>query len=203
MTMCKIKICGLRRREDIGYVNRALPDFAGFIINYPKSHRSCSVDKVRELCSRLDERILPVGVFVNEDPETVAGLLKEDTISLAQLHGSESPEMIRWLQKETKKPVIKAFKIRNEDDIEEALQSPADYILLDQGYGGGQTFDWNLVPEIKRPWFLAGGLNSDNMAEAIERLEPWAVDLSSSVEIDKKKDEQLICQAVQLVRENR
>lgn len=202
MSRCKIKICGLHRREDIGYVNGALPDFAGFIINFPKSHRNCRINEVRTLRAGLDERILPVGVFVDEHPETVAGLLREDTISLAQLHGSETPETIRWLQAETKKPVIKAFKIRTEEDIKEALESPADYILLDQGYGGGQTFDWNLVPEIKRPWFLAGGLNSDNMAEAISRLKPWAVDLSSSVEIDRKKDGQLIRQAVQLVRNN-
>lgn len=85
---------------------------------------------------------------------------------------------------------------RTGEDIEQALQSPADYILLDQGYGGGQTFDWDLVPRIERPWFLAGGLNSENMREAIQRLRPWAVDLSSSVEIDKKKDEQLILRAV-------
>lgn len=196
MSGCKIKICGLRRKEDILYVNHALPDFAGFIINFPKSHRSCSADEVRALRTGLDERILPVGVFVDEDPGIVAGLLKEGTIALAQLHGRETPEMIRWLQKETHRPVVKAFKVRTKEDIEEALQSPADYILLDQGYGGGQTFDWDLVPRIERPWFLAGGLNSENMSEAIQRLHPWAVDLSSSVEIDKKKDEQLILQAV-------
>lgn len=203
MSGCKIKICGLRRQEDISYVNRALPDFAGFIINFPKSHRSTSADEVRALREGLDERIQPVGVFVDEDPRIVAGLLKEGTIGLAQLHGSETPEMIRRLQKETNRPVIKAFKIRTGEDIKEALQSPADYILLDQGYGGGQTFDWNLVPKIRRPWFLAGGLSCENMAEAIERLKPWAVDLSSSVEIDRKKEEQLIRQAVRLVRNNR
>ncbi len=99
--------------------------------------------------------------------------------------------------------MIKAFKVRSRGDIEKTLESPADYILLDQGYGGGQTFGWNLVPKIRRPWFLAGGLSCENMAEAIERLKPWAVDLSSSVEIDRKKDEQLIRQAVRLVRNNR
>lgn len=203
MSGCKIKICGLRRQEDISYVNRALPDFAGFIINFPKSHRSCSTDEVRALREKLDERILPVGVFVDENPRIVAGLLNEGTIALAQLHGSETPEMIRWLQKETNRPVIKVFKIRTGEDIEEALQSPADYILLDQGYGGGQTFDWDLVPRIERPWFLAGGLNSENMREAIQQLRPWAVDLSSSVEIDKKKDEQLILQAVRVAHKEK
>lgn len=200
MSGCRIKICGLRREEDIRYVNKARPDFAGFIIRYPKSHRSCSIEEVRTLTAGLDKAVVPVGVFVNEDPRVMAGLMAEGTIAMAQLHGSEPPEVIRWLQQETKKPVIKAFKIRSREDIKEALTSPADYILLDQGYGGGQTFDWDLVPEIDRPWFLAGGLGSENMAEAIQRLDPWAVDLSSSVETDKKKDEQLILQAVGLVR---
>ena len=97
--------------------------------------------------------------------------------------------------------LIKAFSIKTEADVEQALRSGADYILLDQGAGGtGETFDWNLVPSIKRPWFLAGGLGCDNLETAIQRLHPWAVDLSSSVETDGHKDPDKIAKAVQTVR---
>lgn len=200
MSNCKIKICGLHCTEDIAYINAAKPDFAGFIINFPKSHRNVSTGEVRTLAKKLDPRIHAVGVFVDEDPSTVAGLLTDGTLYAAQLHGNESEEEIRWLQKETGHPVIKAFKIRSQEDIEKALQSPADYILLDQGYGGGQCFDWTLVPEIRRPWFLAGGLELSNLQEAVQTLHPYGVDLSSSVEIDRKKDAGLIRQTVELVR---
>ena len=200
MSNCKIKICGLHRTEDIAYVNAAKPDFAGFIINFPKSHRNVSTGDVRELVKGLDPGIHAVGVFVDEDASTVAELLADGTLYAAQLHGHESENEIRWLQKETGRPVIKAFKIRSREDIDVALQSPAEYILLDQGYGGGQCFDWSLVPEIKRPWFLAGGLELSNLREAIETLHPYGVDLSSSVEIDRKKDAELIRQTVELVR---
>ncbi len=200
MSGCRIKICGLRRREDIRYVNAAKPDFAGFILNYPKSHRSCTPEQVRELTAQLDKDIVPVGVFVNEDPATVIKLMQEGVIAVAQLHGEESPEEIRRIQEATHKPVIKAFRIRGKEDVQRAIDSPAEYILLDQGYGDGRTFDWNLVPPIDRPWFLAGGLNLDNLKEAVLRLDPFGVDLSSSVEIEKCKDEQLIRRTVELVR---
>ena len=95
--------------------------------------------------------------------------------------------------------VIKAFSIKTKEDVERALQSPADYILLDQGNGGtGQTFDWSLVPEINRPWFLAGGLGADNLQTAITRLHPWGIDLSSSLETNRKKDPAKIKQIMEL-----
>lgn len=200
MSNCKIKICGLHCTEDIAYINAAQPDFAGFIINFPKSHRNVSTGEVRKLAKALDPRIHAVGVFVDEDLSTVAELLTDGTLYAAQLHGHESEDDIRWLQKETGRPVIKAFKICTREDIEQALQSPADYILLDQGYGGGQCFDWTLVPQIKRPWFLAGGLELSNLQEAVQTLHPYGVDLSSSVEIDRKKDPELIRQTVKYVR---
>lgn len=200
MTNTKIKICGLRRPEDIQYVNRAKPDFCGFIIDFPKSHRSLTKEQVRKLVQGLDKEIVPVGVFVNPPMELAEELLQEGTIRIAQLHGQESEEQIRYLQENTGKPVIKAFKIRSEEDVQQALKSSADYILLDQGYGSGKTFDWGLVPKIDRPWFLAGGLTAENLPEAIERLHPWAVDLSSSVEVEGCKDEMLIRRTVEAVR---
>ena len=198
--MPKIKICGLSRPEDITYINEAKPDYCGFIIDVPKSRRNVSISKVRELVQNLESQICPVGVFVNKDCGEVAQLLNEGTIQIAQLHGQEDEAYIRRIQKNTGHQVIKVFSVKTAQDIENALKSPADYILLDQGGGGtGQTFDWSLIPEIDRPFFLAGGLGADNLETAVRTIHPYAVDLSSSVETDGMKDRDKILKAVQLV----
>lgn len=197
----KIKICGLRRREDILAVNEAKPDYCGFIIEFPKSFRSITADKVRELVKDLAPEIQAVGVFVNAPVELVSGLLNEGTLALAQLHGQENEIYIRELKKFTDKPLIKAFSVKTREDIEKALQSPADYILLDQGSGGtGKVFDWSLIPKIERPFFLAGGIGAENLEQAIREIRPYAVDLSSSVEADKWKDPEKIRNVVDIVR---
>lgn len=197
----KIKICGLRRREDILAVNEARPDYCGFIIEFPKSFRSVTADKVRELVKDLSPEIKGVGVFVNAPVEFVSGLLNDGTLALAQLHGQEDEAYIRELKKLTDKPIIKAFSVKTSEDIEKALQSPADYILLDQGSGGtGMTFDWSLIPKIERPFFLAGGIGAENLEQAIREIRPYAVDLSSSVETDKWKDPEKIRNVVDIVR---
>lgn len=139
--------------------------------------------------------------FVNATKELVAELLEEGTIQIAQLHGQESQEYIQELKVLTEKPLIQAFSIKSKEDVERARESVADYILLDQGSGGtGKVFDWSLVGEVGRPYFLAGGLDVENLREAIGLLHPWAVDLSSSLEIDGMKDAGRICQAVEIVR---
>lgn len=198
----KIKICGLRRREDILAVNEAKSDYCGFIIEFPSSFRSVTADEVRELVKELDPEIRPVGVFVNAPMELVRTLLDDGTLALAQLHGQEDESYIRELKTYTDKLIIKAFSIKTAEDIEKALQSPADYILLDQGGGGtGKTFDWSLIPEIQRPFFLAGGIGASNLGQAIREIHPYAVDLSSSVETEKRKDPMKIRQVVDIVRE--
>lgn len=196
--MSRIKICGLRRPEDIAAVNEARPDYCGFIVEYPKSRRSIDRTTLRELVRGLREKIVPVGVFVNATKELVAELLEEGTIQIAQLHGQEYIQELKVL---TEKPLIQAFSIKSKEDVERARESVADYILLDQGSGGtGKVFDWSLVGEVGRPYFLAGGLDVENLREAIGLLHPWAVDLSSSLEIDGMKDAGRICQAVEIVR---
>ena len=200
----KIKLCGLKRPEDITYVNEAKPDYCGFIIEFPKSSRNVTGALVRELTAKLNPDIIPVGVFVNAAPERVEKLLLDGTIHIAQLHGQEDETYIRRIQKSTGHQVIKAFSVKTAQDIENALKSPADYILLDQGGGGtGQTFDWSLIPEIDRPFFLAGGLGADNLETAVWTIHPYAVDLSSSVETEKRKDPMKIRQVVDIVREIR
>lgn len=201
ITDTKIKICGLRRREDILAVNEAKPDFCGFVMEVPGRFRSVTRDRARELVSGLDRRILPVGVFVNALPETVAELLNDGTFALAQLHGQEDEAYIKELRILTGKPLIQAFSIRSEEDVERALKSSADYILLDQGGGGtGKAFDWNLVTKMNRNFFLAGGLGVENLAAAVKKLHPFAVDVSSGVETDMWKDPEKIRLAVERVR---
>lgn len=197
----RIKICGLKRQEDIVAVNEAKPDFCGFVIEVSKSSRCVTRNQVRELVKSLHKDIIPVGVFVNAPVKLPAMLLEEGTISIAQLHGSEDEEYIKKLREMTDKPLIKAFSIRNAQDVERACQSPADYILLDQGRGGtGKTFDWTLIPEISRPFFLAGGLGTENLEQAIHQVRPWAVDMSSSLETGGYKDPGKMRKAVEIVR---
>ena len=139
---------------------------------------------------------------MNAPMELVRTLLDDGTLALAQLHGQEDESYIRELKTYTDKLIIKAFSIKTTEDIEKALQSPADYILLDQGGGGtGKTFDWSLIPEIQRPFFLAGGIGASNLGQAIREIHPYAVDLSSSVETEKRKDPMKIRQVVDIVRE--
>ena len=175
--MSRIKICGLRRPEDIAAVNEARPDYCGFIVEYPKSRRSIDRATLRELVRGLREEIVPVGVFVNAPKELVAELLEEGTIQIAQLHGQESQEYIQELKVLTEKPLIQAFSIKSKEDVERAREG-----------------------EVGRPYFLAGGLDVENLREAIGLLHPWAVDLSSSLEIDGIKNAGRICQAVEIVR---
>ena len=201
MSGTKIKICGLRRMEDIQAVNEAKPDFCGFVIEVPGSFRSVTVSQAKELAAELDRDIQAVGVFVNA-PETLAAeLLNQGIISMAQLHGQEDEAYIRRLRKLTDRPLIKAFSVRTRKDAEKAMESTADYILLDQGSGGtGIPFDWSLLPVIERPFFLAGGLGEDNLETAVHRMHPYAVDLSSGVETDMWKDPVKIKRAVDIVR---
>ncbi|MGN8886945.1 phosphoribosylanthranilate isomerase [Blautia sp. HCP28S3_G10] len=200
----KIKICGLRRLEDIETVNYCRPDYAGFIVNFPKSFRSVTAEELNELTAKLDKNITAVGVFVNAPEELPAQLLNEGIIGMAQLHGQEDEDYIRRLRKLTRKPLIKAFSVKSEDDIKKAVKSSADYILLDQGSGGtGQAFDWTLIREMNRPFFLAGGIGPDNLERAIQEIHPYAVDLSSSVETDRWKNPEKIRRVVDIVRQNK
>ena len=199
----KIKICGLSRREDIEAVNDAKPDYCGFIINFPKSHRNVTPEQVIELTKGLDTGILRVGVLVNQPVEEAAGLLRDNVVDIIQLHGDEDEAYIAELRRQIadspeKKQIWKAFKIRSKEDARRALASSADIIVLDNGYGTGQVFDWTLLAdmEVGRPYFLAGGLTPENIAEAIRQMQPWGIDISSGVETDKKKDRKKILAAV-------
>lgn len=186
--MTKIKFCGLRRQEDIDFANLILPEYIGFV--FAKiSKRYVSPEKAALLKKRLDGRINAVGVFVNEELLQVAELLNGGVIDIAQLHGGENEEYISELRKLTDKPIIKAFNVTNERDISLALKSSADFVLLDSPLAGsGTRFDWELLKNFGRPYFLAGGLDPDNVFGAVLSLHPYAVDVSSGIETDGVKD---------------
>ena len=200
--MAKLKICGLTCEEDIAAVNEVKPDCAGFVIEVPGRRRSLTAEQVKVLVKGLDKEILPVGVFVNAAPELPISLLRDGTLWAAQLHGNEDEDYIEKIQNMTGKPVIKAFSIKTPEDVQRALHSPADYILLDQGTGGtGEPFDWSLVPPVRRPFFLAGGIGPENLRTAISTMHPWAVDLSSSLETGGKKDPMKIKQISRMLKQ--
>ena len=188
----KIKVCGLKSMEDVGIMNEFLPDYCGFIIDFPSSHRSITKQVAENLSKELNPRIKTVGVFVNSPVEDVIELLNRGVIQIAQLHGNEDEDYIHEVQAKTNKPVIKAIIVRDEFDVLRGKSSPADFILLDGGKGSGDVFDWNLIMDIKRDFFLAGGLGEDNLKKAVQTLHPYGVDLSSSLETDGKKDREKI-----------
>lgn len=198
--MTKIKLCGLSRACDIEAANELQPEYIGFVFA-PKSRRYVSPAMAMELKKLLAPGIKAVGVFVNESPETVAELLHRGVIDLAQLHSRENAAYIRFLQTLTAKPVIQASLIQTQRDIILADNSPADYVLLDSGSGTGRTFDWSLVSNMKKPYFLAGGLSPENVADAVTMLHPFAVDVSSGIETDGKKDRAKMAAFVAAVRD--
>lgn len=197
--MTKIKLCGLSRECDIDVVNEQKPEYIGFIFA-PKSKRYISPEQALNLKKKLSPQIQAVGVFVNEDEKTVAELLNNGVIDIAQLHGGEDEQYIKNLRLLTDKTIIQAFRIESEADIPRAEKSSADYILLDSGAGTGTTFDWSLLKNANRPYFLAGGLYPENVSMAIAMLHPYAVDVSSGIETDNKKDKNKMTDFVNAVR---
>ena len=197
--MTKVKLCGLSRESDIAAVNKLKPDLVGFVFA-KKSKRYVSPEQAAALKSLLAPGILAAGVFVNEPVEAVAELLDRGVIDVAQLHGSEDDDYIARLRAMTGKPIFRAFKVKSEADLPAIENCAADLVLLDSGAGTGKTFDWSLVRSVQRPYFLAGGLDPDNVADAIAALHPYGVDVSSGIETDGVKDESKMAAFVAAVR---
>lgn len=192
--MARIKICGLRRQQDIDFVNAVRPDYIGFILT-PGFRRSIDFETAKQLKSRLDKSIKAVGVFVDDDTDKINNFAECGIIDIAQLHGSESAEDC----KKIKNPVIKAFKPSDFDKIGD-YENCADYFLFDSGTGSGKTFDWDMLPKTGKPFFLAGGLDFGNVKDAIEKINPFAVDVSSSVETNGVKDFDKIKKFTEIMR---
>lgn len=200
----KIKICGLTRREDVLAVNQWKPDYAGLV--FAPGKRQLTAEKARDLRELLLPEIPSVGVFVNSPMESILSLAKNGTIDLIQLHGDEDGAYILELKKllPSPLPIIKAVRVQRTEDMTRAEELPADFLLFDtytKGlYGGsGRTFDWTMIPAIKKPWFLAGGIGFSNIKDAM-KTEAFCLDLSSSLETEGKKDSEKIKEIIQIMR---
>lgn len=189
--MVKTKICGLSRIEDIDTINSQKPDYIGFV--FAESRRKITPQHALKLRHLLHPNIIPVGVFVDEQVENIMAIVKSGAIDMVQLHGSEDEAYIQKLKLLIDQPIIKAISVQNKGDVQKWNQTTADYLLLDhQGGGTGTCFDWHLIGEVEKPFFLAGGLHAQNVGKAIKEIRPFAVDVSSGVETNGVKDSKKI-----------
>ena len=199
----KVKLCGMFRDCDIDYVNEAMPDYVGFIVMFPKSHRNIDLETALRLKKRLSPSIKSVAVSVDAPVERFAEFAQSGVADMLQLHGNENAEYIAELRRLTNVPLIKAVKVTSPDDIIRAQELDVDLLLLDSGTGTGKTFDHSLINKdrITKPFFLAGGLTPENIREAALKIHPYGVDMSSGIETDKVKDRKKILAAVDGIRD--
>lgn len=202
----RIKLCGMSRDEDIDAVIAAAPDMVGFIVDFPRSHRSVTPERAVELACRLEGTgIARVAVFVDADPEDVVNIALAADFEYVQLHGHEDAAYVEDLRGQLgadggHAKVIQAFRVTSAADVAAAEKSPADLVLLDAGQGSGEAFDWSLSAGAARPFLLAGGLTPDNVAAAVAAVHPWGVDMSSGIETNKVKDAEKMARAVAAIR---
>ena len=183
----RIKICGLTRPQDIQDAVTQGADALGFVL-YAPSPRAVTAEQAAQLIKHVPAFVTTVALFVNETAENVSHALAVCPFDLLQFHGDESPEFCRQFNR----PYMKAIRVRSTDDIHSAVQQYPDAkaLLLDAYVenlpgGTGQAFDWRLIPQLDIPWVLAGGLNANNVADAVIQVQPFAVDVSGGVEASK------------------
>lgn len=202
--MTKIKICGIKSTEQVDVLNKCLPDYIGFI--FAKSKRQ--VDKVlaQAIKNSLSTKIKTVGVFMNQEIDFIVDIAKSNIIDIIQLHGEEDNRYILDLKNKISMPIIKAIKVCdsiNKDEINN-YKNIVNYFLFDtfsvQGGGSGKTFDWSVLQDIDVQYFLAGGLNIDNVCIAKSMLSPYALDISSGVETENEKDNKKIQEIILKLR---
>ena len=172
------------------------------LVFYPPSPRSVTVEQAQQLLTHIPPYVQTVGLFVNASPEEILAVLQNVALDVLQLHGDESPEMCQQIAQLTKRRWYKAIQVKPDlnliNEIQRYQQAGASAILLDAWHpdlkgGTGLQFDWSQFPKFDIPLILAGGLNPDNIAEAIALTQPFAVDVSGGVEAQKGiKDQRLI-----------
>jgi len=205
----KVKLCGIRRTEDIEYVNEAMPDYIGYI--FAESKRRVTPFEAAAFTRKLHPQIKTVGVFVNENIEKIIGITQIVKLDVIQLHGDEDAAYIEKLKENL--PTIeiwKAVRVQSEQDILLANELPVEKLLLDafspSALGGtGSTADWAIIinskAKITKPFFLAGGLAMYNIKNAIKSLAPFGVDISSGIETNGFKDRNKILAITSLIKE--
>jgi phosphoribosylanthranilate isomerase len=187
----KIKICGIMTLDDVYAINACAPDYAGFV--FAPSKRRISYDNAMKLRARILAKIACVGVFTDTPPEDIRALYENGLIQLAQLHGGQDEAFIKKL---AGLPIIQAIR-DGKGDKPSAL---ADFILYDGANpGSGELSNWSNIPNLGMPWFLAGGINVDNIDRAV-KLNPFGIDVASGAETDGRKDIDKIRKLVETVR---
>ena len=187
--MTKVKICGICHEVEIGIMNELVPDFVGFVF-VSKSRHFIAPEHAGLLRSKLRPGIRSVGVFANHSLKSVAMCVEVAGLDMVQLHGDETAEYVAALREYIRCPIMKVYKVAKPMDAEKALYSTADYVMLDGGNAGdGRTFDWSLLGNVRRKYFLSGGLTPENLNRAmIVTPQPYALNVSSGVEANKMKD---------------
>ena len=200
----RIKMCGLRRPDEIIYANECLPDYIGFV--FAESRRKVSGGEAKKL-EQLDPLVKKVGVFVNEPLRSLISISEEAGLDIIQLHGDEDDEYIREVRHKTGKEIWKAVRVRTAKDIQAAQELPADKLLLDsfseESYGGtGKVMDFAVLDqaEIRKPYFIAGGLTVDNLPVILRNTEPYGIDISSGIETGGVKDREKMRKVIQLCK---
>ena len=189
--MVKVKICGITNYEDAANAAILGADFIGFNF-YSLSPRFIDRDDAKRIINKMPKNLKNVGVFVNEVLEEVKKIVEYVGLDMVQLHGDETPDYCKQIKEETKKEVIKSFRINKKEDIKKIKNYDVDYYLFDAYHEGlfggtGKSFDWNLLKNIKKPFFLSGGLNCGNVRQAIKIARPFAVDVASGIEKNQRK----------------
>lgn len=205
----KLKLCGIRRIEDVEIINSALPDYAGFVF-CKKSRRYVSPESARILSVSLNSAISPVGVFVNEPPESVAAAAQTARLKAVQLHGSENEAYIRALRSMYGGEIWKAVQVRTADDVHMAEELSADMLLYDafspNAYGGtGRVANLTAIADAapSRPFFLAGGICAENVREILEFIKPYGLDLSGGFEAGGVKNKIRLMEFMEKISDER
>ena len=215
----KVKMCGISKVETIPAVVEAKPDYMGLV--FAPSKRQVTVDQAKILVEELhrgyakkygsdtehdkNDTIKTVGVFVNETVDNLVTIANEANLDAVQLHGDEDEAFIQSLKERTNVEVWKAIQIRSAADAEAWIDSSADMLLFDAYHkdergGTGEVFDWSSLDAFERPFMLAGGIDSTNVARAIRTVRPYGIDISSGIETNGVKDDEKITAFIKIVK---
>lgn len=203
----KIKICGIKRSEDVGFANLFMPDYIGFILSKGYK-RTVKIDDAKFLAAKVDLKIKKVGVFVDMPAKNVASVADYTGVDIIQLHGeNEDNDYINELRKYTDKEIWNVFKVKNEEEVLKAEKSIADMILLDTysekiAGGTGKKVDTDIILKsgLSRDFVLAGGIDNDNISDILSEIKPFCIDVSSGTETDGVKDPQKMADIIRKIR---
>lgn len=192
----KLKICGITLESEVDFLNHLDVDYVGFV--FAKSRRKVTPEQAKELRDALKNEIRTVGVFVNEEAGRINEIADFCRLDIVQLHGEESEAEMRQIRL----PIWNAVGVESKTDIQAASKTQAEAVLLDyRDPGSGRSFDWTLIPKCREyQLVLAGGINSENVREAIRLADPDVIDVSSGVEENGKKSENLVKEMIRRVK---